>query len=70
MFIEPARDTVYRTLNKIHSENKYSLFHYDLHQKKMIGRDKLRKILIHKENQIRTSLQTTNMLLHLIIHHY
>ncbi|HEU5120663.1 MAG TPA: alpha/beta fold hydrolase [Candidatus Nitrosocosmicus sp.] len=31
MFIEPIRDTVYRTpSHKIHSENKYSLFHYDL----------------------------------------
>src|SRR5690606_33875536 len=31
MFIEPIRDTVYRSpSHKIHSENKYSLFHYDL----------------------------------------
>ena len=32
-FIEPIRDTIYRTpSHKIHSENKYSLFHYDLPQ--------------------------------------
>ena len=30
-FIEPIRDKMYRTpSHKIHSENKYSLFHYDL----------------------------------------
>jgi poly[(R)-3-hydroxyalkanoate] polymerase subunit PhaC len=32
-FIEPLRDVIYRTpSHKIHSENKYSLFHYDLPQ--------------------------------------
>ena len=32
-FIEPLRDVIYRTpCHKIHSENKYSLFHYDLPQ--------------------------------------
>ncbi|WP_148687326.1 alpha/beta fold hydrolase [Candidatus Nitrosocosmicus hydrocola] len=31
MFIEPIRDNMYRTpSHRIHSENKYSLFHYDL----------------------------------------
>jgi hypothetical protein len=30
MFIEPIRDTVYMTHHKIHSKNKYPLFHYDL----------------------------------------
>jgi hypothetical protein len=30
MFIEPIRNTVYRTRYKIHSKNNYSLFHYDL----------------------------------------
>ncbi len=33
IFIEPIRDVMYRTpSHKIHSENKYSLFHYDLPQ--------------------------------------
>ena len=32
-FIKPLRDVIYRTpSHKIHSENKYSLFHYDLPQ--------------------------------------
>ena len=35
-FIEPIRDTVLRTTShKIYSENKYSLFHYDVPRKEM-----------------------------------
>ena len=38
-FIEPLRDVIYRTpSHKIHSENKYSLFHYDLPQENNVRR--------------------------------
>jgi polyhydroxyalkanoate synthase subunit PhaC len=34
VFVEPIRDVMFRTpSHKIHSENKYALFHYDLPQK-------------------------------------
>ena len=40
-FIEPLRDVIYRTpSHKIHSENKYSLFHYDLPQENNYGQKK------------------------------
>ena len=65
-FIEPIRDTILRTpSHKIYSENKYSLFHYDILQKEtkveMEKKKEREKTMIHSEHL--TDVPTTPILI-------
>lgn len=58
-FIEPIRDRLYRTpSHKIYSENKYSLFHYDLPDQNHDGLEKNDEKQSDKQRKSHTNLDT------------
>lgn len=74
-FVEPIRDIMYRTpSHKIHSENKYSLFHYDIPQDDREGRardaeeiEKQRRISQHTNLTTRDEYTTVSVRTPLLI---